>query len=142
MDRQHLQMMEIQPSQKHQFDYNVMFRLHSRSQGFALVDDDGAPFALFFFAPQDNSGRVAAYTVFAPNLGRRRLLFAARQARDWLQNWGEFRRCEAFCDGDAVDEIHWCRYVLRMKLEGILRAFTSEGKNVYAFAWVRGWDGN
>jgi hypothetical protein len=78
-----------------------------------------------------------AITVLARDLGTRRLLGVARKARKWLDEWGEYRRVEAYCVEDAVDELHWCRYVLKMELEGKLRCFMPDGRAAYLFARVR-----
>ena len=109
------------------------------SPGFALVDTDNEEvFCIFMLIPAvTDPDRISAFTAFSRHLGARRLLFAAREARRWLEKWGQFRRCEAYCPEHAVDEIHWCRYVLKMELEGKLHSFFVDGQACYVFAKVK-----
>ncbi len=129
------------PQDGQKVEFEEYKHLFENCEGMACLDDDGTPFALFAFIPMDPSqGRKLAYTALGENLGPRRLLYAARCALKWRDQWGSYRRLEAYCFSDAVDEIHWCRYVLGMRLEGILRQYTSDGQSMYCFAWVQ--DGN
>lgn len=131
----HAYNLDIQDSQAEAFDPEDA----ENSPGFALVDtDSGEVFCIFMLIPAvTDPGRVSAFTAFSRNLGAGRLLFAAREARRWLEEWGEFRRCEAYCPEHAIDEIHWCRYVLKMELEGKLHSFFSDGQACYVFAKVK-----
>lgn len=128
-----------QDGQKLEFEeYRYFFE--NSDEGIACLDDDGTPFALFAAIDMDGHGRKLVYTVLGENLGTRRLLYAARCARRWMNEWGSYRRVEAYCLEHALDEIHWCRYALGLKLEGILRQYTRDGQALYCFAWVN--DGN
>lgn len=131
----HLHSIDVQDSQADTFDPDDA----DGNPGFALVDlEEDEVFAVFMLIPAvTDPMRVSAFTVFSRNLGARRLLFAAKEARRWLETWGEFRRCEAYCPEFAVDETHWCRYVLKMELEGKLHSFFSDGQACYVFAKVK-----
>lgn len=131
----HVRNLDVQSSQVGMFDPDDM----DGNPGFALVDHkDGEVFAVFMLIPAvTDPGRVSAFTAFSRHLGHKRLLIAAREARRWLEGWGGFRRCEAYCPELAVDEIHWCRYILKMDLEGKLHSFFADGQACYVFAKVK-----
>jgi len=140
VQRWHLHLFEPQDSQEEDFLGSDMEMLLMDARGFTLIDNSSGepePFAIFLLIDQDGTGRVMAITAFSRDLGARRLLFAARQARDWLANWGKFRRVEAYCAANAVDEIHWCRYILGMEPEGVLKSFFPTGEDAVILGYVR-----
>jgi len=104
--------------------------------GWTIVDDDGTVQAVFL-TPELAPGRRAAYTLFSTHLTTRALKYAAREARGFLYEWGDFRRCEAYVLEGAEHELRWCWRVLGMDFEARLRSFAYDGRACYIFAVVR-----
>ena len=93
-------------------------------------------FAIFWLRPLDEHGRYLALAYLSEDLGPRRLLSISREARDFIDNWGSYRRVEAYSAEDEIDGLHWCRYVLKMDYEGRLRSFLPDGRDMYLFSRV------
>ena len=131
----HVRNIDPQDSQVDVFDPDEV----ETENGFALVDTEtDEVFAVYVLIPSPvDPMRISAYTILSRNLGPKRLLYAAREGRRWLEEWGAFRRCEAYCPEFAIDEIHWCRHILKMELEGKLHSFFTDGQACYVFAKVK-----
>lgn len=140
--QEHLDRFQVQDRQKVQYEDTRFWCLlqscmdpRSRNDAWALLDGD-EPVALFLLIDADGAGRVTAYTILSRNLGTRRLLRAAKEARQWLYSWGGYRRVEAYCDADDGAEQYWCEKVLGMSYEGVLKSFTPDGRDIVVFAKV------
>ena len=108
--------------------------------GWACVDDDKTVFAIVGMVALDDYGRYRAWTILCDDIGTRRLKFVARNIRLWLDKTGDYRRIEAMSVVDAEDELFWMRYVLRLQVEGRMRAWLPDGSDVYLFSRVKGRD--
>ena len=106
----------------------------------ACIDENEEVFAIVGMIALDNHGRYRAWSIFCENIGVRRLMFAARNIRRFIERDGDYRRMEAMSVTDAEDELFWMRYVLRLKVEGRMRSWLPDGSDVYLFSRVKGRD--
>lgn len=131
---------QFRPQDGQKLEFEEALPLFESYEGIACVDG-GVPFALYVAVPhKQDPMKKTIFTALGEELGPRRLLFAAKSAHRWMTEWGTYRRLEAFCFSDRPDEIFWCRRVLGLQLEGILRQYDDEGHSLYCFSWVN--DGN
>jgi len=114
----------------------IDFSAWDGAPGWKIVDSDGTIQAIFAL-PEVEPGRVAAFTIFSRHLTVEALKFSAREACDFLHEWGDFRRCEAYVLEGNDHEMRWCWKTLGMKLEGKLRKFAPDGRSCYIFSVVR-----
>lgn len=138
LTRWHLENMVPQDRQAPSFQETDFDSFYLVGRGFAVMDREEVV-AIFTLYPVDQNGRYLAFTVLCNNVGTKRLLWIAKKARNWLDT-ANYRRIEAYCMEDAVDELHWCRYILKMELEGKLRSFMSDGRAAYLFSRIRNGD--
>jgi len=130
----HLERIQPQASQKSELTVDTKARL-AKADGWAVVEN--GHIVAIFALPEVSPGRVVAYTVISEHMELRHLKFLARVARDWLYNWGRYRRVEAYVLESREREAFWCEKILGLELEATLRQWTVNGEACYIYSRVR-----